>query len=257
MDPNKVQQLLEQVAQGDTSVETALSELRALPYREMAEATIDQHRALRQGCPEVIYAESKTDEQVLAIAEAVAESGHNVLTTRTQPSAAALLCSRFDDARYVPMARTVRIEPQPAAIRKTAPVAIVCAGTSDIPVAEEAIETLCAVGLPYERVYDVGVAGLHRLLAKTDTLQSASTIIVIAGMEGALPSVVGGIVACPVVAVPTSVGYGAAMGGFAALLGMLSSCASGVVVVNIDNGFGAAMAAHRMLPSHENKETEE
>jgi NCAIR mutase (PurE)-related protein len=251
MDPRKIQQLLEQVGRGETSVAAALAELRALPYIEIAEATIDQHRALRQGTPEVIYAESKTDEQVLAIAEAILGSGQNVLATRVQPSAAASLCARYDGARHAQAARTVRIEPQSVAERDTRPIAVICAGTSDVPVAEEAIETLASVGLAHERVYDVGVAGLHRLLSKTERLQTASAVIVIAGMEGALPSVVGGIVGCPVVAVPTSVGYGAALGGFAALLGMLSSCASGVTVVNIDNGFGAAMAIHRMLPRAE------
>ncbi len=256
MDPRKVQQLLEQVARGETSVDAAVSELRALPYKELAEVTIDQHRALRQGCPEVIYGEGKTDEQVLTIAEAVVDGDQNVLVTRTTDSAAIALCARFPDARHVKIARTVRIEPRPAQARDVAPIAVVCAGTSDVPVAEEAVETLGAVGLPCGRVYDVGVAGLHRLLGKIDTLQSASAVIVIAGMEGALPSVIGGMVSCPVIAVPTAVGYGAAVGGFTALFGMLTSCASGVVVVNIDNGFGAAMAAHRMLPSPDHKETE-
>ena len=247
MNPEKVRLLLEQVAGGQTSVADAVAALRSLPYEQMTDATIDHHRALRQGCPEVIYAEQKTDEQVLAITAAILESGQNVLATRVMPSAAHSLIDRYPEAQYSEKASTVRIERNAIHRREVDPVAVISAGTSDTPVAEEAVETLEAVGIPVQRVYDVGVAGLHRLLGRTDTLQSASVVIVVAGMEGALPSVVGGLVARPVIAVPTAVGYGAALGGFAALMGMLSSCASGVVVVNIDNGFGAAMAAHRIL----------
>ena len=247
--------LLEKVAKGQTPVAEAIAALRSLPYEQMTEATIDHHRALRQGCPEVIYAEQKTDEQILAITAAILDSGQNVLATRVATSAAQALSQRYPHAHWAKKARTVRIDHTPVTQRDVDPVAVVSAGTSDTSVAEEAVETLQAVGLPVKRVYDVGVAGLHRLLARTDTLQTASVVIVVAGMEGALPSVVGGLVACPVIAVPTQVGYGAALGGFAALMGMLSSCASGVVVVNIDNGFGAAMAAHRMLLVHSESET--
>jgi len=222
--------------------------MKELPYADIGVATIDHHRALRQGVPEIVYGESKSIEQLLSIAEEMVRSGNNLFVTRLDADKAEALQAKYANLRYAATARMAALEQNPIPQRPCAPVAVVCAGTSDISVAEEALETLGAVGLEAARVYDVGVAGIHRLLGRSRELASASAAIVIAGMEGALPSVVGGIVACPVVAVPTSVGYGAALGGFTALLSMLSSCASGITVVNIDNGFGAAMAVHRMLP---------
>ncbi len=222
--------------------------MRALPFRDVHVATIDHHRALRQGVPEVIFGEGKSVDQLLAIAGEMARGGHNLLITRLAADKAAALQQAHAALVYNPVARVGRMEAQAPAARPGAPVAVISAGTSDMPVAEEAMETLSALGIGATRVFDVGVAGIHRLLGRSDELERASAAIVIAGMEGALPSVVGGIVACPVVAVPTSVGYGTALGGFTALFSMLTSCASGITVVNIDNGFGAAMAVHRMLP---------
>jgi NCAIR mutase (PurE)-related protein len=251
MTPERLRELLARVSRGETVVDDALVELRDLPFRNIGVATVDHHRALRLGVPEVIYGASKTSEQLVAIVEEMARLGHNVLVTRVSDDKAAVLAARFPGLRHAPAARVARLEPKPVVRRPCAPVAVVCAGTSDIDVAEEAIETLEAVGLAATRIYDVGVAGLHRLLGRSADLEGASAAIVIAGMEGALPSVVGGIVAQPIVAVPTSIGYGTALSGFTALMAMLTSCASGVVVVNIDNGFGAAMAVHRMLPKGE------
>ncbi|AUX41059.1 1-(5-phosphoribosyl)-5-amino-4-imidazole- carboxylate carboxylase [Sorangium cellulosum] len=248
MDPRLVREMLERVRAGELAVEEALEALRALPFRDLGVATIDHHRALRQGVPEVIFGEGKTPEQIALIAQEIARAGQNVLATRVDAAKGAAVASLLPAFRYVPMARTGSVEVAPTRKRNVAPVAVVSAGTSDLPVAEEAVETLHAVGLEAKRLYDVGVAGLHRFLHRVDELRSAAAVIVVAGMEGALPSVVGGLVAAPVIAVPTSVGYGAALSGFTALFGMLTSCASGVVVVNIDSGFGAAMAVHRMLP---------
>ncbi len=249
MTPDRLRELLQDVQRAEVSVEQAVEQLSQLPYQDIGFATVDHHRALRQGCPEVIYGEGKTAEQLVGISQALLDAGQNVLVTRIDQAKAELLCAAHPQARHAAVARVVAIQQQPPAPRPCPPVAVVCAGSSDIPVAEEALETLAALGLPSKRIFDVGVAGLHRLFGRSAELSACSCVIVIAGMEGALPSVVGGLVACPVIAVPTSVGYGAAFGGLAALLGMLNSCASGVMVVNIDNGFGAAMAAHRMLPS--------
>jgi NCAIR mutase (PurE)-related protein len=196
----------------------------------------------------VIFGEGKTAEQIAAIAEEIARAGQNVLITRLAADKGEALAARLPGLRYAPVARTGSLEVGPPPPREAGPVAVVTAGTSDTAVAEEAVETLRAVGLEATRMYDVGVAGLHRFLHRVDELHKAAAVIVVAGMEGALPSVVAGLVAAPVVAVPTSVGYGAALGGFTALFSMLTSCAAGVVVVNIDSGFGAAMAVHRMLP---------
>lgn len=214
---------------------------------DLSFACVDHHRALRHGYPEVIYGEGKSPEQLCAIAAAIAGRGDGFLATRVKPELHPLLRARFPGIELNELGRTAYLpaeRPYPRHVRGT--VLIVAAGTSDLPVAEEASVTAQAFGNPIARLTDVGVAGLHRLLAASEELQRASVIIVIAGMEGALPSVVGGLVAAPVIAVPTSVGYGAALGGLAALLGMLSSCASGVTVVNIDNGFGAAVAASRI-----------
>jgi len=248
MDPRRVRELLDQIRAGEVSVEDGLATLQSLPFRDLGFATVDHHRALRQGVPEVIFGEGKSGEQIAAIAEEMVRAGTNVLVTRVDPVKAAMLGERVPGFRYSPLARTGCVEITPPVKRPCAPVAVVTAGTSDNAVAEEAAETLHALGLEANRIYDIGVAGIHRLLHRVDELRSASATIVCAGMEGALPSVVGGMVSTPVIAVPTAVGYGTALGGFTALFAMLTSCASGVSVVNIGNGFGAAMAVHRMMP---------
>ncbi|MDQ3389294.1 MAG: nickel pincer cofactor biosynthesis protein LarB, partial [Gemmatimonadota bacterium] len=205
------------------------------------------HRALRQGFPEVVFGEGKTPAQLVEIVRRIDHRGDGVLATRVAPAAAELLRAEIPEIELDDLSRTALLPPrQPSARRMAGTVLVITAGTSDLPVAEEAVVTLRAFGNPVERLADIGVAGLHRLLAARDALLDAAVIIVVAGMEGALPSVVGGLVSAPVIAVPTSVGYGAAFGGVAALLGMLNSCASGVTVVNIDNGFGAACAASRI-----------
>lgn len=235
---------------GALDVEQALEQLATEPFRELEVATVDHHRALRQGVPEVIFGQGKSPSQIVAIAKALLQSGQNVLVTRIEPAAAVELQSAISDVHYNAVGRVVRIEPRPAT-RRVGVVAIVTGGTSDVPVAEEAFETLDAIGISAEKIFDVGVAGIHRLLHRVEQLRRATAVIVIAGMEGALPSVVGGMIAAPVVAVPTSVGYGTALDGFTPLFAMLTSCASGVTVVNIDNGFGAAFAVHRILSATE------
>ena len=242
MDQEQIRQLLARVATGDLTPDQALDQLRDLPFENLGFAHIDHHRALRTGFPEVIFGQGKTREQVLAIAERIAEQGSQVLATRLEADTAQSLVERFALAEYDALARTVLV---PAAETPAAEglVAIVSAGTSDLPVAKEAVVTARAMGARVEEIYDVGVAGIHRLLAYREQLLQARAIVVVAGMEGALASVVGGLVDIPVVAVPTSVGYVASFQGVAALLAMLNSCASGVVVVNIDNGFGAGYAA--------------
>ncbi len=247
MDPRLVRELLERVQGSEVSVEDALEALRQLPFRDIGVATVDHHRALRQGVPEVIFGERKTVDQIAQIAEEMVRAGSNVLVTRVDPEKAASLRERLPAFRHAAEARTLSLTLAPPPARKRGPVAVVTGGTSDSGVAEEAVETLLAVGLEPVRFYDVGVAGIHRLLHRLDDLRRAAAVIVVAGMEGALPSVVGGVVSAPIVAVPTSVGYGTALSGFTALFAMLTSCASGVVVVNIDSGFGAAMAVHRIL----------
>jgi len=249
VNPQHLRELLQRVRAGDTTVADALAALRQLPFQDLGFATIDHHRALRQGCPEVIFCAGKSAEQILVIAAEMVRAGHNVLLTRLAAGQAASLAEELPGLRYHELARVGSLVVHAPEPRPYPPVAVICAGTSDVGVAEEACETLAALGLGAKRIYDVGVAGIHRLLDRLDDLDQASCAIVIAGMEGALPSVVGGIVACPVIAVPTSVGYGTALGGFTALMSMLTSCASGITVVNIDNGFGAAMAAHRILPA--------
>ncbi len=249
MDPRVVRELLERVAGSEVSVAEALEALRELPFRDIGVATVDHHRALRQGVPEVIFGEKKTVEQIAAISAELARAGQNVLVTRVDPDKAAALLALMPGFTHAAMARTLWLGSHPVAPRSRGPVAVVTAGTSDISVAEEAIETLKAVGLEPVRFYDIGVAGIHRLLHRLEELRKAAAVICIAGMEGALPSVVGGLVSTPIVAVPTSVGYGTALAGFTPLFAMLTSCASGVVVVNIDSGFGAAMAVHRILQS--------
>ena len=241
--------LLEQVATGMLSPEKALDALSFQPTESLDFATIDHHRALRQGFPEVIFGEGKTDDQIVAIAQRIVERGDGMLATRVSPSAAHAVQAAIPGVEWNALGRTVfvRGREKPAARKGT--VLIVTAGTSDLPVAEEAAVTAGAAGCGVARLTDVGVAGIHRILSKRAELTDASVVIVVAGMDGALPSVVGGLVRVPVIAVPTSVGYGASFQGIAALLTMLNSCASGITVVNIDNGFGAAMAAARILAS--------
>ena len=216
------------------------------PYESLDFATIDHHRAMRHGYPEVVYGEGKNPEQVVAIAERLLDRGGTALITRTDDTTRQALRARFTEAVVNDMARTVRIG-TPVASSGRGAILVVTAGTSDLPVAEEASESAIAMGNSVARLNDVGVAGIHRLLSQGEALTRAAVVIVVAGMDGALPSVVGGLVACPVIAVPTSVGYGASLGGLAALFTMLNSCAAGVTVVNIDNGFGAAAAATRIV----------
>jgi len=245
--PERLRALLAEVAAGTLAPAEAERRLAWPPFDELSFATVDHHRALRQGFPEVIFGEGKTPEQVVGIAQRIAARGEGVLATRVSPTAAHALREALPGIELSPLGRTAWLAPaQPVERRTRGTVLVVTAGTSDLPVAEEAAVTAAAFGNPVDRMADVGVAGLHRILSQGDRLRGASVVIVVAGMEGALPSVVGGLVAVPVVAVPTSVGYGASFGGVAALLGMLNSCASGVTVVNIDNGFGAACAASRI-----------
>lgn len=246
MEPDKIRALLEAVRGGKVAIDEALSQLRDLPFTDLGYAMVDHHRALRQGAPEVILGEKKTTEQIVGIARAMHAHGSTCLVTRVEAEKALAILDAFPDARHSPVARTVTITKGPITRRGSAPVAVIAAGTSDLPVAEEACETLAALGRDVIRLYDVGVSGIHRLLMKRDAIAGASVLIVVAGMEGALPSVVGGLTDRPVIGVPTSVGYGAAFGGLTALASMLTSCASGVTVVNIDNGFGAAFAAARI-----------
>ena len=246
MTRERVRSLLTQVADGTVSPDHALDDLAREPFESLDFATIDHHRALRQGFPEVIYGGGKTSGQIVAIAERIAERHGAFLATRLSDEAMAALTSRFDKVEINALGRTAHLPATetPPAGRGT--ILIVTAGTSDLPVAEEAAVTAQALGNRLTRLTDVGVAGLHRLLARKAELLEAAVIIVIAGMDGALASVIGGLVRVPVIAVPTSVGYGAAFAGIAPLLAMLNSCAAGVTVVNIDNGFGAAMAASRI-----------
>jgi pyridinium-3,5-biscarboxylic acid mononucleotide synthase len=235
-------QLLESIQRGETSPETALVQLSRLPYEDAGFAKIDHHRSLRLGLPEVIYAAGKSAQQVSEIFARMAEASGSVIATRAGVDAFEAVQKRVPAAKYHAEARIIGLAASsPAASIDR--IAVVCAGTSDLPVAEEAAITAEYLGLEVDRVVDVGVAGLHRILAQGDILSRARAVIVCAGMEGALPSVVGGLVAAPVIAVPTSVGYGAAFAGVTALLGMLNSCSPNVCVVNIDNGFGAAYVA--------------
>jgi NCAIR mutase (PurE)-related protein len=248
MDLKRVRALLDGVRAGSVDTEKALSELRDLPFRDLGYANVDHHRALRTGVPEVILGEPKTAEQIAGITEELARTGQNVLITRLDASKAAAVKQRIGMLKYSEISRTATLEIAPIVARPGGSVAVVTAGTADIPVAEEAAETLRMIGIEATRIYDVGVAGIHRLLDRKAAIDASAGAIVVAGMEGALPSVVAGLTAKPVIAVPTSVGYGAHLGGLTTLLAMLSSCAAGLTVVNIDNGFGAAMAMGRMMP---------
>lgn len=246
MNTADLKNLLEAVKSGTSGVDEALERLRSLPFEDLGDAVVDHHRALRQGFPEVIFGANKSFDQISRIMTAILAKGSNVLVTRIDEAKADQLLLQFPGASWHGEARALTVERAPVAITGRGTILVISAGTSDIPVAAEAIVTARIMGNKVEHLYDVGVAGLHRLLAKKEQLFKASVLIVVAGMEGALPSVVGGLVSRPVIAVPTSVGYGAAFGGVAALLGMLNSCASGVTVVNIDNGFGAGYAASLM-----------
>lgn len=246
---DRVRDLLGQVAAGSLEIDAALAQLVFEPVAELPYATVDHHRALRHGYPEVVFAPGKSLEHVLGITERIAERGDGFLVTRADAAVRAALLERFPDADVNDLGRTVWLRGATPPRSGHGTILIVTAGTSDLPVAEEAAVTAAALGNDVGRLTDVGVAGIHRVLAKHEVLTGAAAIIVVAGMDGALPSVVGGLVSAPVIAVPTSVGYGASFGGVAALLAMLNSCASGVTVVNIDNGFGAAVAASRITHS--------
>ena len=242
MTAEQLTELLEQVRTGKMDVPAAVKRMRHLPFEDLGFAKIDHHRALRHGMPEVIFAQGKTPEQVVSIATHLLKGVKNVLITRADPLTAALVKRKIRKAEYFPLSRAIRVWGD-RTIHGKGKIAVVCAGTSDIPVAEEARVTAEVMGNEVVAIHDVGVAGIHRLMSNRDRLVDASVVVVAAGMEGALPSVVGGLVSCPVIAVPTSVGYGASFNGLAALLAMLNSCASNVTVVNIDNGFGAGYVA--------------
>ncbi len=243
MDPEQLRSLLAEVAAGTKTIDDALVNLRDLPYEDLGFARLDHHRMLRTGVPEVIFGQGKTPAQVATIIERFVARSGRAFATRVPLEAVALVREKYPEARFYDPARilTVGEFPQPT----DGPfIAVASAGTSDMPVAEEAAVTVELLGTRAERVYDVGVAGLHRVLDRLETLRQAEAIIAVAGMEGALPTVIGGLVACPVIAVPTSIGYGVSFGGLSALLTMLNSCVPGVAVVNIDNGFGAGVLAH-------------
>ncbi len=249
MDTDKLRKLVLDIQAGQVSVEEAMARLRDLPYADIGDARLDLHRPLRQGLAEVVFCQGKTVEQVIAIMERLAQHHDRIMGTRASPEMAAAVQARLPQVRYDSTSRLLtlaRVELAPPA--PDAPYALVVSGgTADLPVAEEAAQTIAFLGSRVERAYDVGVAGIHRLLDQRERLYAADVIVSVAGMEGALTSVVGGLVDCPVIGVPTSVGYGAHLGGLAPLLAMLNSCAPGVAVVNIDNGFGAGLYAHLIL----------
>lgn len=246
MDVNELKLLLCSLQNGEVEIEDALDRLRHLPFEDLGHTTVDHHRGLRVGFPEVIFGEGKTAGQIERIIAALVAKGNNILVTRLEESKALVVKQGFPAAHYHAESRCLTIEQRPVEVKGRGKILVISAGTSDMPVAAEAALTARMMGNEVEQLFDVGVAGIHRLLARTEMLFSAAVIIVVAGMEGALPSVVGGLVGRPVIGVPTSVGYGASFGGVAALLGMLNSCAAGVTVVNIDNGFGAGYAASVM-----------
>ncbi len=246
MNKKALQSLLESVAAGKTSVDEAFDTIKGLPFENLGFAKVDHHRALRGAFPEVIFGQGKTTEQILAIAHRIVASGGPMLATRLSDQAGQALAREFPEGRHERDSRTFHLVSQPLKNRGKGSILVVAAGTSDLPVAAEAELTARLMGNTVERLTDVGVAGIHRLLEHREKIQQAQVLVVVAGMEGALPSVVGGLVDKPVIAVPTSIGYGASFGGVAALLAMLNSCAPGVVVVNIDNGFGAGYAAALM-----------
>ena len=245
MDQDQLRTLFEQVRTGAVDIEAAMGRMRHMPFEDLGFAKVDHHRALRHGMPEVIFAQGKTPEQVVAIAESLLANAHNVLITRAGRECAALVTAQLPGAEYLPLSGVIRFW-RDRTVHGKGRIAVVCAGTSDIPVAEEAQVTAELMGNDVDTIHDIGVAGIHRLMSNRERLTQARVVVVCAGMEGALPSVVGGLVSCPVIAVPTSVGYGASFHGLAALLGMLNSCSPNVCVVNIDNGFGAGYLASVM-----------
>lgn len=247
----RLRKLLEDFRDGRTSIEEAMSVLHDLPYQDLSYAVLDHHRALRKGFPEVVFCPGKSPQQVVELISELSKRNDRVMATRADKDTFKAVEEVLPEARYYAQARILVVdsgkEKPPPSGEDESYVLVVCAGTADIPVAEEAAVTVEVLGSRVERLYDVGVAGLHRLLDKRDKLFRAKVIIAVAGMEGALASVIGGLVACPVVAVPTSVGYGASFHGLAPLLTMLNSCAPGVAVVNVDNGFGAGYFAHNIM----------
>ncbi|MBI4164896.1 MAG: nickel pincer cofactor biosynthesis protein LarB [Acidobacteria bacterium] len=245
MSPDEISKMLRRVRQGKLSVEEAVDRLRTLPYEDLGYAKIDHHRSLRQGFPEVVFARGKAPEQVEGIVSRMLANKHNILITRGDEALYERIVRLDKTAEFYALSGAIAIR-RDRKIRGKGKIAVVCAGTSDIPVAEEAAVTAETMGNPVETLYDVGVAGIHRLLSKSRHLREARVIVCVAGMEGALPSVVAGLVSAPVIAVPSSIGYGASFRGLAALLGMLNSCSPNVCVVNIDNGFGAGYLASVM-----------
>ncbi len=243
MNPEYLKTLLVNVQTGKVSVEKAMGELKTLPFEDIGCATIDHHRHLRQGAPETIFGAGKTPAQIRAIMKKMEEKKNNILVTRLEADKVPNIKRAFPKAKYYPQSRTLTVVNHPIREEGKGTILVVCAGTSDIPVAEEALVTAKMMGNSVDHLYDVGVAGIHRLMSQREKLFAAHVLVVVAGMEGALPSVVGGLVDRPVIAVPTSVGYGSNFGGITALLAMLNSCASGIAVVNIDNGYGAAHVA--------------
>lgn len=243
MNIRKLEDILKQVKSGKTSVDVAIAQLKSLPFEDLGFARVDHHRSLRKGFPEVIWGEGKTSSQITSIMKQMKKKGQNILITRLEEKKAKAIQKVFPKSRYYPRSRVLTYHTHPVKIEGKGTILIITAGTTDIPVAEEAAVTAQFMGNHVETLYDVGVAGIHRLLSEREKLEAARVLIVAAGMEGALPSVVGGLVDRPVIAVPTSIGYGTSFGGVTALLAMLNSCASGVAVVNIDNGFGAGYMA--------------
>jgi hypothetical protein len=243
VDQDILRDLLERLSKGEITVEESLERLKALPFEDLGFACIDHHRGLRRGISEVIFGEGKEASDILTIMERMVEQEENVIVTRLLPKKAKILLNRFPESTYHDKARVLTLIKHPIKASGRGKILVVSAGTSDIPVAEEAAITARFMGNDVGTIYDVGISGIHRILSHREQIMEASVIVVVAGMEGALPSVVGGLVDKPVIAVPTSVGYGANFNGISALLGMLNSCASGVTVVNIDNGFGAGYAA--------------
>jgi NCAIR mutase (PurE)-related protein len=246
MNFRKLEDLLKKVKLGKVSVEEAMARLKSLPFEDLGYARIDHHRSLRKGFPEVIWGEGKTYGQILSIMKELKRKGQNILITRLEERKAKAVQKVFPKSRYYPRSKLLTYLTHPVKPEGKGTILVVTAGTTDIPVAEEAFVTAQFMGNRVETLYDVGVAGIHRLLSERERLEAARVLVVVAGMEGALPSVVGGLVDRPVIAVPTSIGYGTSFGGITALLAMLNSCASGVAVVNIDNGFGAGYMASLM-----------
>ncbi len=246
MNVRKLEDLLKKVKSGKTSIDEGMAQLKSLPFEDLGYARVDHHRSLRKGSPEVIWGEGKISGQILSIMKELKKKGQNIQITRLEEKKAKAVQKVFPKSQYYPRSKTLTYLTHPVKFEGKGTILVITAGTTDIPVAEEAVVTAQFMGNRVETLYDVGVAGIHRLLSERTRLETARVLIVVAGMEGALPSVVGGLVDRPVIAVPTSVGYGTSFGGITALLAMLNSCASGVAVVNIDNGFGAGYMASLM-----------